>query len=195
MEVLNFELVPVTADGQRQAACEHTQAALVILPGAPEVASQRPDPQADWHCVIRHVWNCERKSRKERCHAYLQGIHVRGRTLSCPHAPEGPPERPYTRAFVPGARERGWRTGSRKPACSFTFDDLENALEDMRVTLDHNFLNNIDGLDNPTLELITKWMWDRLHNLGCPDWPRSPSPVTPAAKGVSIRVQEQPRNG
>lgn len=44
------------------------------------------------------------------------------------------------------------------------FDDLEQALDDLRVTLDHNFLNNIDGLDNPTLELITKWMWDRLHN-------------------------------
>lgn len=44
------------------------------------------------------------------------------------------------------------------------FDDLEAALNDVRDALDHNFLNNIDGLDNPTLELITRWMWDRLHN-------------------------------
>ena len=44
------------------------------------------------------------------------------------------------------------------------FDDLESALNDLKGTLDHNFLNTIEGLDNPTLELITRWMWDRLDN-------------------------------
>ena len=44
------------------------------------------------------------------------------------------------------------------------FDDLKSALDDLRGTLDHNFLNNIEGLENPTLELISKWLWDRLHN-------------------------------
>ena len=44
------------------------------------------------------------------------------------------------------------------------FDDLKSSLEDLRGTLDHNFLNNIEGLENPTLELISKWLWDRLHN-------------------------------
>ena len=44
------------------------------------------------------------------------------------------------------------------------FDDLKTALDDLRGTLDHNFLNNIEGLENPTLELISKWLWDRLHN-------------------------------
>lgn len=44
------------------------------------------------------------------------------------------------------------------------FDDLKHALDDLRGTLDHNFLNNIEGLENPTLELISKWLWDRLHN-------------------------------
>ncbi len=44
------------------------------------------------------------------------------------------------------------------------FDDLKTALDDLRGTLDHNFLNNIEGLENPTLELISKWLWDQLHN-------------------------------
>jgi len=44
------------------------------------------------------------------------------------------------------------------------FDDLKDAVDGLRTTLDHNFLNDIEGLDNPTLELISKWLWDRLHN-------------------------------
>jgi len=44
------------------------------------------------------------------------------------------------------------------------FDDLKASVEDLRSTLDHNFLNNIEGLENPTLELISKWLWGRLHN-------------------------------
>ncbi len=43
-------------------------------------------------------------------------------------------------------------------------DDLKGAMEELRHTLDHNFLNNIEGLENPTLELISKWLWGRLHN-------------------------------
>ena len=44
------------------------------------------------------------------------------------------------------------------------FDELKAALDDLRGTLDHNFLNDIEGLENPTLELISKWLWDSLHN-------------------------------
>jgi 6-pyruvoyltetrahydropterin/6-carboxytetrahydropterin synthase len=29
-------------------------------------------------------------------------------------------------------------------------------------TLDHRFLNDIPGLENPTFELLAKWFWDRL---------------------------------
>ena len=44
------------------------------------------------------------------------------------------------------------------------FDDLKDAVDGLRGTLDHNFLNDIEGLENPTLELISKWLWDALHN-------------------------------
>ncbi len=44
------------------------------------------------------------------------------------------------------------------------FDDVEAALAGVREALDHRFLNDIEGLEAPTLERITMWLWDRLHN-------------------------------
>jgi 6-pyruvoyltetrahydropterin/6-carboxytetrahydropterin synthase len=44
------------------------------------------------------------------------------------------------------------------------FDDLETALADARDALDHRFLNDVEGLSQPTLERIAIWLWDRLHN-------------------------------
>jgi 6-pyruvoyltetrahydropterin/6-carboxytetrahydropterin synthase len=29
--------------------------------------------------------------------------------------------------------------------------------------LDHYYLNEVDGLENPTSEALARWMWDRLH--------------------------------
>lgn len=80
--------------------------------------------------------------------------------------PAAPKDHPNARIHGHSFRVRVSIDGEPDPDTGLVvhFDDLESALEDMRVTLDHNFLNNIDGLDNPTLELITKWMWDRLHN-------------------------------
>lgn len=42
------------------------------------------------------------------------------------------------------------------------FDDMSAALRDLHKDLDHNFLNEVEGLENPTLENISKWIWDRL---------------------------------
>jgi 6-pyruvoyltetrahydropterin/6-carboxytetrahydropterin synthase len=44
------------------------------------------------------------------------------------------------------------------------FDDVEAALKGVREGLDHRFLNDIEGLEAPTLERIAMWLWDRLHN-------------------------------
>ncbi|MEM6490658.1 MAG: 6-carboxytetrahydropterin synthase [Pseudomonadota bacterium] len=38
----------------------------------------------------------------------------------------------------------------------------------MRDQLDHNYLNEIDGLERPTLEVICRWIWGRLK----PDIPK-----------------------
>jgi 6-pyruvoyltetrahydropterin/6-carboxytetrahydropterin synthase len=44
------------------------------------------------------------------------------------------------------------------------FDELEGAVANARDALDHRMLNEVDGLQSPTLERIAMWLWDRLHN-------------------------------
>jgi 6-pyruvoyltetrahydropterin/6-carboxytetrahydropterin synthase len=42
------------------------------------------------------------------------------------------------------------------------FADVRAACEPVRDELDHHYLNDIDGLDNPTSEHIARWIWVRL---------------------------------
>lgn len=42
------------------------------------------------------------------------------------------------------------------------FADITAACEPLRQELDHNYLNEIAGLENPTSEMIARWIWDRL---------------------------------
>jgi len=42
------------------------------------------------------------------------------------------------------------------------FADVRAACEPLRVVLDHHYLNEIDGLENPTSENIARWIWVRL---------------------------------
>jgi len=43
------------------------------------------------------------------------------------------------------------------------FADIVEAFKPLHEQLDHKYLNEIDGLDNPTSENIAKWIWERLH--------------------------------
>jgi 6-pyruvoyltetrahydropterin/6-carboxytetrahydropterin synthase len=42
------------------------------------------------------------------------------------------------------------------------FADVRAACEPIRATLDHHYLNEIDGLGNPTSEVLARWIWTRL---------------------------------
>ena len=42
------------------------------------------------------------------------------------------------------------------------FADLASALEPVRDALDHRYLNEIAGLENPTSEHIARWIWERV---------------------------------
>lgn len=42
------------------------------------------------------------------------------------------------------------------------FADIAAACEPIRKRLDHYYLNEIEGLENPTSEMLAKWIWDRL---------------------------------
>lgn len=42
------------------------------------------------------------------------------------------------------------------------FADLSAAFAPLFEQLDHRYLNDVDGLENPTSEHLARWVWDRL---------------------------------
>ena len=42
------------------------------------------------------------------------------------------------------------------------FADLRQAFQPLFDQLDHQYLNDVDGLDNPTSENLARWIWQRL---------------------------------
>lgn len=42
------------------------------------------------------------------------------------------------------------------------FADLKAAFEPIHDQLDHHYLNDVPGLDNPTSERLAVWIWDQL---------------------------------
>ena len=42
------------------------------------------------------------------------------------------------------------------------FSDISNAFAPVRDQLDHYYLNEIQGLENPTSENIARWIWNKL---------------------------------
>jgi len=54
--------------------------------------------------------------------------------------------------------------GELDPAKGFLVDygDIRRAVEPIEKALDHRCLNDLEGLENPTSELIAAWIWNRL---------------------------------
>jgi 6-pyruvoyltetrahydropterin/6-carboxytetrahydropterin synthase len=44
------------------------------------------------------------------------------------------------------------------------FGEMDRQIAKLRVVLDHTYLNDIEGLEIPTLENICRWVWRRLEN-------------------------------
>lgn len=42
------------------------------------------------------------------------------------------------------------------------FAEVREAFEPLRQQLDHNYLNDLPGLENPTSEVVAGWIWERL---------------------------------
>ncbi|WP_328871469.1 6-carboxytetrahydropterin synthase QueD [Streptomyces sp. NBC_00287] len=42
------------------------------------------------------------------------------------------------------------------------FGDLKKAFKPLEAQLDHYYLNDIEGLENPTSEVLARWVWERL---------------------------------
>ncbi|XSG82428.1 MAG: 6-pyruvoyl trahydropterin synthase family protein [Methyloligella sp. ZOD6] len=80
--------------------------------------------------------------------------------------PSAPVGHPNARVHGHSFRVRVSIDGAPNPETGLVvhFEDVEKAIQDAREALDHRFLNDIEGLELPTLERITMWLWDRLHN-------------------------------
>ena len=42
------------------------------------------------------------------------------------------------------------------------FADIKSAFQPLYDQLDHHYLNEVEGLDNPTSERLAQWIWQRL---------------------------------
>ncbi len=42
------------------------------------------------------------------------------------------------------------------------FADVKRAFQPIHDQLDHHYLNEIEGLANPTTEILARWIWQRL---------------------------------
>lgn len=42
------------------------------------------------------------------------------------------------------------------------FSEIKTAFNPLKDELDHRYLNEVPGLENPTSEVLAKWIWDRL---------------------------------
>ena len=55
------------------------------------------------------------------------------------------------------------------------FSDMDKAFRPLHEQLDHHYLNDIEGLENPTSENLAKWIWDNL------------KPALPALSSLLVR--------
>ena len=80
--------------------------------------------------------------------------------------PSASPGHPNARVHGHSFRARVTIDGEPDPATGVLlhFDDIEEAVADARDKLDHRVLNDVGGLESPTLEHIAIWLWDRLQN-------------------------------
>lgn len=77
-----------------------------------------------------------------------------------PLLPEG---HPYTRMHGHSFRVEITLAGTPDPATGWIADfaEIETVLAALRDELDHHTLNEIAGLENPTLERIAQWILER----------------------------------
>ena len=78
-----------------------------------------------------------------------------------PHVPEGHKcARLHGHSFRIEVRVHG----EVDPATGMVIDfaEIKAAFAPLQEQLDHHYLNEVDGLDNPTSENLARWIWDRL---------------------------------
>lgn len=89
---------------------------------------------------------------------------VKSFTFDAAHyLPSMPTEHRYRRLHGHSFQVELALTGKPDPKHGWVqdFDEVAAAVASMRETLDHHCLNEIPGLEQPSLENIAIWIWDR----------------------------------
>ncbi|MCZ2152845.1 MAG: 6-carboxytetrahydropterin synthase QueD [Bryobacterales bacterium] len=78
-----------------------------------------------------------------------------------PHVPDG---HKCGRLHGHSFRIRVYVEGSLDPHAGWVMDfaDIKSACNPLIEALDHRYLNEIDGLENPTSENLARWIWRKL---------------------------------
>jgi 6-pyruvoyltetrahydropterin/6-carboxytetrahydropterin synthase len=97
--------------------------------------------------------------------------------------PRLPPEHACARLHGHSFRVEVHVSGPLDPELGWVLDfaDVQRAWQPVHDSLDHRCLNDVPGLENPTSEVLARWIWQRLR---------------PALPGLSkIAVQEGASSG
>lgn len=80
------------------------------------------------------------------------------------HLPNVPPTHRCHRLHGHSYRVELRLEGPVDPVTGFVIDffDVEKVFAPLLAALDHHCLNDIEGLDNPTAEIIAMWIWQRI---------------------------------
>lgn len=78
--------------------------------------------------------------------------------------PNVPPGHKCARLHGHSFRVRITVAGAVDPRLGWVMDfaEVKAAFAPLREALDHRYLNEVEGLGNPTSEVLAQWIWDRL---------------------------------
>lgn len=97
--------------------------------------------------------------------------------------PNLPPEHKCTRLHGHSYRVIVNVAGPVDPTLGWVMDfgDIKTAFRPIEAQLDHYYLNEVEGLENPTSENLAAWIWDRL--------------ITPLPELTAVTVRETCTSG
>jgi 6-pyruvoyltetrahydropterin/6-carboxytetrahydropterin synthase len=91
-------------------------------------------------------------------------IHTEFRFEAAHRLPHVPEEHKCSRLHGHSFRVTVWVAGEVGAETGWVMDfaDVKAAFAPLHDQLDHRYLNEVDGLANPTSEVLAMWIWERL---------------------------------
>ena len=86
---------------------------------------------------------------------------------SAHHLPNVPPGHKCGRLHGHSFKVRIYVQGELEPTTGWVMDfaDIKSVFKPFYEQLDHHYLNEIDGLENPTSEVLAVWIWNQVKPL------------------------------